>query len=36
VPGLADLPLVGRAFGTTARTHSRTELVIFLAAESVD
>jgi MSHA type pilus biogenesis protein MshL len=36
VPGLADLPLLGRAFGTTARTHSRTELVIFLAAESVD
>ncbi len=36
VPGLADLPLLGRAFGTTARTRSRTELVIFLAAESVD
>lgn len=36
VPGLADLPLLGRAFGTTARTRSRTELVIFLAAESVE
>jgi MSHA biogenesis protein MshL len=36
VPGLADLPLVGRAFGTTARSRTRTELVIFLAAESVD
>jgi type II secretory pathway component GspD/PulD (secretin) len=36
VPGLADLPLVGRVFGTSARSRTRTELVIFLAAESVD
>ena len=36
VPGLADLPFLGKAFGTTARIHTRTELVIFLAAESVD
>jgi general secretion pathway protein D len=36
VPGLADIPLLGRAFGTSARLHTRSELVIFLAAESVD
>ena len=36
VPGLADLPLIGRAFGTSGRSRIRTELVIFLAAESVD
>jgi MSHA biogenesis protein MshL len=36
VPGLADLPLLGRIFGTSARTRTRTELVIFLGAESVD
>ena len=36
VPGLADLPLVGKVFGTSARSRTRTELVIFLGAESVD
>jgi len=36
VPGLADIPLLGKAFGTSARSRTRTELVIFLAAESVD
>jgi len=36
VPLLSDLPLVGRAFATTAGSRTRTELVIFLAAEPVN
>jgi MSHA biogenesis protein MshL len=36
VPGLGDLPLLGRIFGTTGQTKTRTELVIFLAAEPVN
>jgi len=36
VPGLAAVPLLGKAFGTTGRIRTRTELVIFLAAEPVD
>ena len=36
VPGLADIPLLGRAFGTSGHIRTRSELVIFLAAESVD
>jgi MSHA type pilus biogenesis protein MshL len=35
VPILGDLPLVGRAFGTTGGARNRTELVIFLTAELV-
>jgi type II secretory pathway component GspD/PulD (secretin) len=35
VPILGDLPLLGRAFGTSAGTKTRTELVIFLTAEPV-
>jgi len=35
VPILGDLPVIGRAFGTTGGTRSRSELVIFLTAESV-
>jgi len=35
VPGLGDLPLIGRIFGTQARTSAHNELVIFLSAEVV-
>ena len=35
VPGLGDLPLVGRLFGTEGRTSVHNELVIFLSAEVV-
>jgi MSHA type pilus biogenesis protein MshL len=35
VPVLGDLPVIGRAFGAAAGTKTRTELVIFLAAEPV-
>jgi MSHA biogenesis protein MshL len=36
VPLLGDLPLLGRAFGTSGQTKMRTELVIFLTAEPVN
>jgi MSHA biogenesis protein MshL len=36
VPLLGDLPLLGRAFGTSGQTKTRTELVIFLTAEPVN
>jgi type II secretory pathway component GspD/PulD (secretin) len=35
VPGLGDLPWIGQAFGTTGTMKSRSELVIFLSAETV-
>jgi MSHA type pilus biogenesis protein MshL len=35
VPGVGDLPLIGKLFATTAKSTSRTELVIFLSAEVV-
>lgn len=35
LPWLSQLPVLGRAFGTSATTRSRTELVIFLSAEPV-
>jgi type II secretory pathway component GspD/PulD (secretin) len=35
VPVLGDIPFIGRAFATTGGTRSRSELVIFLTAESV-
>lgn len=35
VPGLGDLPVVGKLFSTSAKTGSRSELVIFLSAEVV-
>ena len=35
IPVLGSLPVVGRAFGTTGATRSRSELVIFLTAEPV-
>lgn len=35
VPLLGDLPLLGRAFGTSASSSARSELVIFLSAEPV-
>jgi len=35
VPILGDIPFIGRAFATTGGTRSRSELVIFLTAESV-
>jgi MSHA type pilus biogenesis protein MshL len=35
VPGLGDLPLVGRLFATEGRTSAHNELVIFLSAEVV-
>jgi type II secretory pathway component GspD/PulD (secretin) len=36
VPLLGNLPLLGRAFGTSGQTKTRTELVIFLTAEPVN
>jgi type II secretory pathway component GspD/PulD (secretin) len=36
VPLLGDIPVLGRAFGTSGRIKTRTELVIFLAAEPVN
>ncbi len=33
IPGLSALPMIGRLFETSATTHSRTELIIFLTAE---
>lgn len=35
IPVLGSLPLIGKAFGTTATAKTRSELVIFLTAESV-
>jgi type II secretory pathway component GspD/PulD (secretin) len=35
VPGLGDMPVLGRAFGTVAGVKTRSELVIFLTAELV-
>ncbi len=35
VPGLGDIPVLGRAFGTRGGTRTRSELVIFLTAETV-
>ena len=35
VPGVGDLPLVGKLFATTAKSTTRSELVIFLSAEVV-
>ena len=35
VPGLGDLPLLGRLFATEAKTSAHNELVIFLSAEVV-
>jgi type II secretory pathway component GspD/PulD (secretin) len=35
VPGLGDIPVLGRAFGTAGGVKTRSELVIFLAAELV-
>jgi len=35
IPILGDLPVVGRAFGTSGGVHTRSELVIFLSAEPV-
>jgi len=34
LPILGDLPLLGRAFGTSGATRTRSELVIFLTAET--
>jgi len=31
VPGLGDVPLIGKAFGSTYQAGKRKELVIFLA-----
>jgi MSHA type pilus biogenesis protein MshL len=36
VPLLGDIPVLGRAFGTSGQIKTRTELVIFLTAESVN
>jgi MSHA type pilus biogenesis protein MshL len=35
VPGLGDIPLIGRAFGTSGTVKTRSELVIFLTAALV-
>jgi type II secretory pathway component GspD/PulD (secretin) len=35
VPGLGDLPLLGKLFETQGKTSSHNELVIFLSAEVV-
>jgi type II secretory pathway component GspD/PulD (secretin) len=35
VPGLGEVPLIGRLFGTQAATSVHNELVIFLSAEVV-
>jgi type II secretory pathway component GspD/PulD (secretin) len=35
VPGLGDIPVLGRVFGTAGGTKTRSELVIFLTAELV-
>jgi type II secretory pathway component GspD/PulD (secretin) len=34
VPGLADLPLIGRAFGTSAKAKMRTELVFLVTVNA--
>ena len=36
VPFLKDLPIIGRLFGKTSNSKSRTEIVFFLTAVEVD